>query len=167
MIKDAEALERMAKVDVLVVDKTGTLTEGKPKLTDVVSFGQTTELDMLALVRGIAFGSDSIPLAEAIVEGIAGRKIAAASVTDFDSVTGKGVSGKSGGQKIALGNAAMMEFVGATTADADEQANALRTEGKTAMYVAINGELAGLDCRRRTPSRQPPARRSSPFTSWA
>jgi len=143
LIKDAESLERMAKVDVLVVDKTGTLTEGKPKLTDIVTFGTTKEQDMLALVRGVESGSEH-PLAEAIVEGIAERKIAAASVSDFDAVTGKGVSGRSGDQKIAMGNAAMMKFVGASTTVADEQANALRTEGKTAMYVAINGELAGL-----------------------
>ncbi|MGJ8569853.1 MAG: heavy metal translocating P-type ATPase [Hoeflea sp.] len=143
LIKDAESLERMAKVDVLVVDKTGTLTEGKPTLTDIVTFGKTGEQDMLALVRGIESGSEH-PLAEAIVEAIAARDIAAAPVTDFEAVTGKGVSGKSGKQRIALGNAAMMSVVGAATKDADDQAHALRSEGKTAMYVAIDGKLAGL-----------------------
>lgn len=143
LIKDAEALERMAKVDVLVVDKTGTLTEGKPVLTDVVSFGATAESDMLALVRGLEAGSEH-PLAEAIVDGIAERDIAAAQVSDFESVTGKGVSGKSGTQKIALGNAAMMDFAGVDHTEANDKADALRSQGKTAMYVAIDGELAGL-----------------------
>jgi len=143
LIKDAEALERMAKVDVLVVDKTGTLTEGKPVLTDVVSFGQTGESDMLALVRGLEAGSEH-PLAEAIVEGIAARDIAAAPVTDFEAITGKGVGGASGAQRIALGNAAMMDHAGVDHSAADEKADALRTEGKTAMYVAIDGQLAGL-----------------------
>ncbi|MDF1610333.1 heavy metal translocating P-type ATPase [Hoeflea sp. YIM 152468] len=143
LIKDAEALERMAKVDVLVVDKTGTLTEGKPRLTDVVSIGPLAENDMLALVRGLEAGSEH-PLAEAIVDGIAARDIAAAPVADFEATTGKGVSGKSGDQHIALGNAAMMATVGADTKAADAQAHALRSQGKTAMYVAIDGELAGL-----------------------
>ena len=143
LIKDAEALERMAKVDVLVVDKTGTLTEGKPRLTDVVAFGGIAEDDLLALVRGIESGSEH-PLAEAIVEGIADRGIQARSVSDFKAVTGKGVSGKSGSQSVALGNAAMMNFIGADCAAADDQANALRSDGKTAMYVAIDGKLAGL-----------------------
>ncbi|MCY0092593.1 heavy metal translocating P-type ATPase [Hoeflea ulvae] len=143
LIKDAEALERMAKVDVLVVDKTGTLTEGKPVLTDVVCFGSTGESEMLALVRGLEAGSEH-PLAEAIVEGIADRDIAAAPVMDFESVTGKGVAGTSGTQRIALGNAAMMDVAGVDHSAANEQADALRSQGKTAMFVAIDGELAGL-----------------------
>lgn len=143
LIKDAEALERMAKVDVLVVDKTGTLTEGKPKLTDVITFGKTTQSDLLALVRGLEAGSEH-PLAEAIVEDIKSKGIKAASVSDFESVTGKGVSGKSAKQTIALGNAAMMEFAGVPFNEAEEQAEALRTQGKTAIYVAIDGTLAGV-----------------------
>ena len=143
LIKDAESLERMAKVDVLVVDKTGTLTEGKPTLTDVASFGQTGESDMLALVRGLEAGSEH-PLAEAIVEGIIARNIDAAPVTDFEAITGKGVSGLSGVRRIALGNAAMMDHAGVDHSAADEKAEALRTEGKTAMYVAIDGQIAGL-----------------------
>ncbi|AKI03121.1 copper/silver-translocating P-type ATPase [Hoeflea sp. IMCC20628] len=143
LIKDAEALERMAKVDVLVVDKTGTLTEGKPVLTDVVSFGSIAESDMLALVRGLEAGSEH-PLAEAIVDGIAERDIAAAQVSDFESVTGKGVGGKSGTQRIMLGNAAMMDFAGVDHTEANDKADALRSQGKTAMYVAIDGKLAGL-----------------------
>jgi len=143
LIKDAEALERMAKVDILVVDKTGTLTEGKPTLTDVVKFGDITEIEMLALVRGLESGSEH-PLAEAIVEGIAARDIEAAPVSGFEAITGKGVSARSGDRKLALGNAAMMQFAGVDSVEADERADALRSEGKTAMYVAINGQLAGL-----------------------
>ncbi|MBU2486066.1 MAG: copper-translocating P-type ATPase, partial [Alphaproteobacteria bacterium] len=143
LIKDAEALERMAKVDVLVVDKTGTLTEGKPTLTDVIALGDVGEDEMLSLVRGLESGSEH-PLAEAIVEGIAGRGIEAASVTGFESITGKGVSARSGDRDLALGNAAMMQFAGVDCSAADSQADALRSDGKTAMYVAIDGRLAGL-----------------------
>jgi Cu+-exporting ATPase len=143
LIKDAEALERMAKVDVLVVDKTGTLTEGKPGLTDVIGFGETDEAEMLALVRGLESGSEH-PLAEAIVEGIASRDIEAAPVSDFEAVTGKGVSGSAGERRLALGNVAMMQSEDVDVAKAEEQANALRSQGKTAMYVAIDGRLAGL-----------------------
>ena len=143
LIKDAEALERMAAVDVVVVDKTGTLTEGKPKLTDVVVLGDTPEADMLELVRGLESGSEH-PLAEAIVDGIAERDIAASAVTDFDAVTGKGVSGRSDKTAIALGNAAMMEHAGVDHSSGDEQAETMRAEGKTVMYVAIDKRLAGL-----------------------
>ncbi|WP_422372167.1 heavy metal translocating P-type ATPase [Hoeflea sp.] len=143
LIKDAEALERMAKVDVLVVDKTGTLTEGKPILTDVIGFGDTGEAEMLALVRGLESGSEH-PLAEAIVEGIANRDIEALPVSDFEAVTGKGVSGRAGDRRLALGNAAMMQSADVDLAKAEDQADALRAEGKTAMYAAIDGKLAGL-----------------------
>ncbi|MCO4839321.1 MAG: heavy metal translocating P-type ATPase [Rhodobacteraceae bacterium] len=143
LIKDAEALERMAKVDVLVVDKTGTLTKGKPTLTDVVTFGKTKEKELLSVVRGLETGSEH-PLAEAIVAGIEERGIKAADVSDFEATTGKGVAGKSRNQKIYMGNAAMMRVAGADHRLADQEADALRTKGKTAMYVAIDGELAGL-----------------------
>lgn len=143
LIKDAESLERMAKVDVLVVDKTGTLTEGKPALTDVIAFKGVDETEMLALVRGIESGSEH-PLAEAIVDGIENRGIESQQVSDFEAITGKGVSGRSGERRIALGNAAMMEFAGVDNRSAEEQADALRSEGKTAMFVAIDGKLAGI-----------------------
>ncbi|MEO0383174.1 MAG: heavy metal translocating P-type ATPase [Pseudomonadota bacterium] len=147
LIKDAEALERMAKVDVVVVDKTGTLTEGKPTLTDVaIQPGQDESL-VLSLVRGLESGSEH-PLAEAVVEGLAARDVDALAIIDFEAVTGKGVRGKSGGQEvehdIVLGNAAMMELAGIDHAPLDDQANALRADGKTAMFVALDGALAGL-----------------------
>ena len=143
LIKDAEALERMAKVDVLIVDKTGTLTEGKPTLTDIVSFGVIKESDMLAMVRGLEAGSEH-PLAEAIAEAIAAKNIVSSEITGFEAITGKGVQGMSGKTKIALGNAAMMKHASVDHAAADEQADTLRIQGKTAMFVAIDGELAGL-----------------------
>jgi Cu+-exporting ATPase len=143
LIKDAEALERMAKVDILVVDKTGTLTEGRPTLTDVVAFGGVAEATMLGMVRGLEAGSEH-PLAEAIVEGIEARNIKAAPINHFEAITGKGVQGTSEEHKIALGNAAMMEAIGVDHQAANEQADALRTQAKTAMYVAIDGQLAGL-----------------------
>jgi Cu+-exporting ATPase len=143
LIKDAEALERMAKVDILVVDKTGTLTEGRPTLTDVIAFGDVTEATMLGMVRGLEAGSEH-PLAEAIVEGIEARDIAASPIDHFEAITGKGVQGTSAEHKIALGNAAMMEAIGVDHQAANEQADALRTQGKTAMYVAIDNQLAGL-----------------------
>lgn len=143
LIKDAEALERLANVDVVVVDKTGTLTQGKPTLTDVIMAGDQNEPDMLALVRGLEASSEH-PLAEAIVEGIAERGIEATPTSDFEAVTGKGVQGLAGGKTIALGNAAMMELAGVKHANLNEQANTLRAEGKTAMFVGIDGALAGL-----------------------
>ena len=143
LIKDAESLERMAKVNVLVVDKTGTLTEGKPSLTDVVVFGKTKEKEMLSLVRGLEAGSEH-PLAEAIVSGIDERGIKPTDVTDFKAIVGKGVAAKFGTQKISMGNAAMMSVAGADHAFADQTADALRNKGKTVMYIAIDDELAGL-----------------------
>jgi P-type Cu+ transporter len=143
LIKDAEALERMARVDTVVVDKTGTLTVGKPKLTDVIVADGFEETDLLALLRGVETGSEH-PLAEAIVEGIAERGITAATTVDFEAITGKGVQASANGRTIAFGNAAMMETVGADRSALDATAEELRAEGKTAMYAAVDGKLAGL-----------------------
>jgi P-type Cu+ transporter len=143
LIKDAEALERMAAVDTLIVDKTGTLTMGKPKLTDVVALGDTTETDLLSLAAALERGSEH-PLAEAIVEGAEAQGAPRQEATDFDAVTGKGVQGRVGGRAVALGNAAMMREMGLDTAQAEAQADTLRAEGKTAMFVALNGALVGI-----------------------
>ncbi len=143
LIKDAEALERLSKVDVLVVDKTGTLTEGKPTLTDVVAVGRVDEARMLSMVRGLEAASEH-PLAAAIVEGIAARDIAAAEVSEFEAVTGQGVRGRSGGVQIALGNGAMMAQSGAVDPALEAQAEAWRSAAKTVMYVAVDGAAAGL-----------------------
>ena len=143
LIKDAEALERMARVDTLVVDKTGTLTEGKPKLTDVVALGDLGENDVLALAAALERGSEH-PLAEAIVAGAMLRGVAMDKAEDFEAVTGKGVTGRVGTRRVALGNASMMAETGVATEPADVRADALRGDGKTAMFVAVDGALAGL-----------------------
>lgn len=143
LIKDAESLERMAKVDVLVVDKTGTLTEGKPTLTDVIVTGGHDEAELLSMVRGLEKGSEH-PLAEAIVEGIAQRSIEAASTAEFQAITGKGVQGQVDDHTIVLGNAAMMNSASIDHVPLDGEANALRAEGKTAMFIGLDGQIAGL-----------------------
>jgi Cu+-exporting ATPase len=140
LLKDAEALERLASVDTLIVDKTGTLTEGKPRLTDVGALGDQVEL--LSLVASLEKGSEH-PLAEAIVDGAVERGAKLAQVTSFQSITGKGVSGMVSGKHVALGNRAMMQTLGLDPSAVEATANALRAEGKTVMFVAIDNRLAG------------------------
>lgn len=143
LIKDAEALELMASVDTLIVDKTGTLTEGKPKLTDIIVLGNVNEDALLSLAAALEKGSEH-PLAEAIVAGAEERGLKVGKITEFEAITGKGVQGSVGKQKVALGNTAMMAKVGIVTNIADVLADELRGEGKTAMYVAVGGALAGI-----------------------
>ena len=143
LIKDAEALERMAGVDTLIVDKTGTLTMGKPKLTDTVVLGDLAEGDLLSLAAALERGSEH-PLAEAIVEGAEAQGAARQETMDFEAVTGKGVRGTVGGRAVALGNAAMMQEMGLDTGAAEAKADILRAEGKTAMFIAVNGALTGI-----------------------
>ena len=143
LIKDAEALERMASVDTLIVDKTGTLTMGRPKLTDMVVLADIAEADLLALAAALERGSEH-PLAEAIVEAAEADGAERHEVSEFESVSGKGVRGSIGGRALALGNEAMMEEMGLDTAQAEARADALRAEGKTAMYIAVDGAIAGI-----------------------
>ncbi|RFC65826.1 heavy metal translocating P-type ATPase [Mesorhizobium denitrificans] len=143
LIKDAEALERFAKVDTLIVDKTGTLTEGRPKLTDIVAAEGFDEGELLAMAASLERGSEH-PLAEAIVEGVQARGTAMADAEDFEAVTGKGVQGKVSGRSVALGNAAMMDDLGVATESMKPRADALRSNGKTAMFVSVDGKLAGM-----------------------
>jgi len=143
LIKDAEALERMAAVDTLIVDKTGTLTMGKPKLTDTAALGDLSEANLLSVAAALERGSEH-PLAEAIVEGAEAQDAPRQEAEDFEAVTGKGVRGKVGGRQVALGNAAMMREMGLDTAQAEAKADALRAEGKTAMFIAVDGALAGI-----------------------
>jgi heavy metal translocating P-type ATPase len=143
LIKDAEALERMAGVDTLIVDKIGTLTLGKPALTDVVVLAGLDETAILTLAAALEKGSEH-PLAVAIVAGAALRGILAGDTKEFVAVTGKGAQGTVGGRKVALGNAAMMQDLELNTAAAEAQADALPTTGKTAMFVAVDGVLAGI-----------------------
>ncbi|MES2816647.1 MAG: heavy metal translocating P-type ATPase [Pseudomonadota bacterium] len=143
LIKDAEALERMASVDTLIVDKTGTLTMGKPRLTDTVALSDLPELDLLSYAAALERGSEH-PLAEAIVEGAEALGAARQNVTDFEAVTGKGVRGKVANRAVALGNAAMMREMGLDTTAAEDKADTLRAEGKTAMFIAVDGALVGI-----------------------
>jgi P-type Cu+ transporter len=143
LIKDAEALERMAGVDTLIVDKTGTLTTGKPKLTDTLVLGDRAEAELLSLAAALERGSEH-PLAEAIVEGAEAQGAARQEATEFEAITGKGVRAKIGGRAVALGNASMMREMGLDTAQAEAKADTLRAEGKTAMFIAVDGALAGI-----------------------
>jgi Cu+-exporting ATPase len=143
LIKDAEALERMAGVDTLIVDKTGTLTMGRPKLTDTVVLGDLAATDILSLAAALERGSEH-PLAEAIVEGAEAQGAARLEAADFSAVTGKGVQGTVDGRAVALGNAAMLQEMGLATEKAEAKADLLRAEGKTAMFVAVDGVLAGI-----------------------
>ncbi len=143
LIKDAEALERMARVDTLVIDKTGTLTEGRPELTDIIAVNDRAPADILRLAASLERGSEH-PLAEAIVAGGRARKVPIEPVEAFEAAAGKGVKGKVGGHAVALGNAAMMEAAGIDVGSALARADALRANGKTAMFLSVGGQLAGI-----------------------
>ena len=143
LIKDAEALERMARVDTLVVDKTGTLTEGKPKLTDAIAVNGFEEAQVVALAASLERGSEH-PLAEAIVEGARDRGLELADATAFEAVTGKGVKGEVAGKALLLGNDALMEEAGIAVGEAADKVAQLRADGKTAMFLAADGRIAGI-----------------------
>jgi Cu+-exporting ATPase len=143
LVKNAEALELMEKIDTLVVDKTGTLTLGKPKLVAARPISSFKETEILRLAAALERGSEH-PLAAAIVEGAEERGIELPAAANFASHTGKGVSGEVDGRKIALGNAALIADVGADAAPLQGQADDYRSEGQGVMFVAIDGALAGL-----------------------
>jgi Cu+-exporting ATPase len=143
LFKNAEAIEVLRKVDTLVVDKTGTLTEGKPKLVSVAPEDGIDEATLLRLAASLERGSEH-PLAAAIVKGAEARDIELAEAQDFDSVTGKGVKGRVDGRDVALGNRALMESLGLDAAHLAERAEELRAEGQTVMFVAVDGKAAGL-----------------------
>jgi Cu+-exporting ATPase len=143
LLKNAEALERLEKVDTLVVDKTGTLTEGRPKLVSVVTFGGTSESDAVRLAAALERSSEH-PLAAAIVSAARDRAIEVSSVVDFRSVSGKGIVGQVDGGRVALGNLAMMEDAGVNTDTAQSKADAFRRDGQTVMFLARDGALAAL-----------------------
>src|SRR6202011_174825 len=130
------------KVDTLVVDKTGTLTEGKPKVLAIVA-ADGAEASLVKLAASLEQGSEH-PLAAAIVEGAKTRGIALVSVTDFASTTGKGVTGTIDGRRVALGNAKLMEDLHVDAGPLGPQAESMRTEGQTVMFVAVGGEIAGI-----------------------
>ncbi|HEV8211383.1 MAG TPA: heavy metal translocating P-type ATPase [Vicinamibacterales bacterium] len=143
LVKNAEALERLEKVDTLVVDKTGTLTEGRPKLVSVVTFGGTSESDAVRLAAALERSSEH-PLAAAIVSAARDRAIEVSSAVDFRSVSGKGIVGQVDGVRVALGNLAMMEDAGVNADTAQSKADAFRRDGQTVIFLARDGALAAL-----------------------
>jgi Cu+-exporting ATPase len=143
LFKNAEAIEVMRKVDTLVVDKTGTLTEGKPKLVTVEPGAGWVEGDVLRLAASLEKGSEH-PLATAIVDGAADRGVELLRVDDFQSRTGKGVEGRVDGRRVALGNRAMLDELGVDPAILADRAEELRGEGQTVMFVTVDDKLAGI-----------------------
>jgi Cu+-exporting ATPase len=143
LIKNAEVLERFEKVDTLVVDKTGTLTEGKPRVTAVVPAAGFDESAVLSFGASLEKSSEH-PLAGAILAAAAERKVALQEVTNFASVTGAGVTGAIGGRRVTVGNAALLKDRGVTSADLEARADALRKEGATALFVAVDDKPAGI-----------------------
>jgi Cu+-exporting ATPase len=143
LIKNAVALERMEKVDTLVIDKTGTLTEGKPKVTAIVPAAGFEESEVLRLAASLERASEH-PLAQAIVAAAEERGLELAQVSDFDSPVGKGVIGKVEEKSVALGNAKFLTGLGVDTGALAEKADQLRRDGATAIYAAIGGKVAGI-----------------------
>ncbi|RMG94964.1 MAG: heavy metal translocating P-type ATPase [Deltaproteobacteria bacterium] len=143
LFKNAEAIELMHKVDTLVVDKTGTLTEGRPKLVTVEVVNGTDEGTLLRSAASLERGSEH-PLADAIVAGAKARGIEPGAVDGFEAVTGRGVCGRVDGREVALGNRALMEEVGVDVTAVAARAEELRREGQTVMYVAVDRRLTGL-----------------------
>jgi Cu+-exporting ATPase len=143
LIKNAEALERMEKVDTLVVDKTGTLTEGKPKVVSVVPASGLAETELLRLAASVERASEH-PLADAIVRAAKERDIALADVTDFDSPTGKGATGTVEGRVILLGNTGYMASRGVDIRPLEAEAERMRADGATVIAMAVDGASVGL-----------------------
>lgn len=143
LFRDAEAIEVLRKVDTLVVDKTGTLTEGKPKLMSVLPAPGFEEKDLLRLSAGLEKGSEH-PLAAAIVAGADERSAGPANSSGFESVTGKGVKGTVEARVVALGNKTLMEDLGVSLGDLPARADEMRRDGQTVMFVAVDGKPAGL-----------------------
>ena len=144
LIRNAEAMEVMEKVTTVVVDKTGTLTEGKPRLTQVIPANGVTEDDLLLTAASVEQNSEH-PLAAAIVHGVKERNVKLQPVTDFNSITGGGVVGKIGGREIAVGNLKFLQERNvADLGSIEPRATALQAEGQTAMFIAINGKAAGI-----------------------
>jgi Cu+-exporting ATPase len=143
LVRNAQALETLEKVDTLIVDKTGTLTEGKPRLSTVIAAEGFDEAQLLQAIASLEKASEH-PLAAAILAGAREKKIELLPVENFASLTGKGVTGILQGKKIAAGNAALMHDLGASSQGMEEQAEALRQAGQTVMFLASDGRLAGL-----------------------
>jgi Cu+-exporting ATPase len=142
LFRDARAIESLREIDTLVVDKTGTLTLGRPALDRVITVPPWNERDLLSLAAGIERSSEH-PLARAIVDGATARGVPLAQIADFESVTGRGVKGRHAARAITLGNAALMEDVGVSIDAIRQEADSLRAAGHTVMFVAVDSTLAG------------------------
>lgn len=143
LIRNAEALERMEKVDTVVIDKTGTLTEGKPQVTKLVPLNGFSEKELMRYAGGLEKGSEH-PLAHAILEKAASMKLDLPNAEGFDSPNGKGVVGTIDGKRVLLGNRILMEVESVDTTAFDEQADQLRTDGATVIFAAVAGQVCGL-----------------------
>lgn len=143
LIRDAEALERMEKVDTVVVDKTGTLTEGKPQVTKLVPANGFSEKDLMRYAGGLEKGSEH-PLAHAILDKAKAMKITLPDAENFDSPNGKGVTGKIDGKSVLIGNRLLMELEGVDTSAYDEEADQLRVDGATVIFTAVENQVCGL-----------------------
>ncbi|HXG50807.1 MAG TPA: heavy metal translocating P-type ATPase [candidate division Zixibacteria bacterium] len=143
LIKNAEALEVLEKVDTLVVDKTGTLTEGRPRLTTLVPVPGRTEDEILALAASLERGSEH-PLAAAIVEAAEKKRLELSEAREFRSFTGKGVTGIVQGKRVALGNRRLLDDLGVQPGGLSERAEELGRDGQTVMYIVVDGQIAGL-----------------------
>ena len=143
LFRDAEAIERLRTIDTLVVDKTGTLTQGRPAFREAIGLGEHTADEVLRLAASLDQGSEH-PLADAIVTEARRRSLSLSTATDFDSVTGRGVRGRVDGHAIAIGNQALMQDVGAGIGPLADAAERLRLDGATAMFVAVEGRAIGL-----------------------
>jgi len=143
LIKNAEALERFEKIDTLVVDKTGTLTEGKPRVVGIVPAQAFDEITVLSLAASLERGSEH-PLAAAIVAAATEREMKIEDVSEFRSLTGKGITGKVGQRQVAVGNLGLFQDLGVESATLAPRADAFRRDGATAVFVAIDGRAAGI-----------------------
>jgi Cu+-exporting ATPase len=143
LIRNAEALELLEMVNTLIVDKTGTLTLGKPVLTELLPAPEVTEADLLQSAASLETASEH-PLAAAVLAAAKERNIPLIAVDGFQSLTGKGVTGTLRGEQAAIGNAALMEDIGASPASFQSRAAALQADGQTLLFVALGGKFAGL-----------------------
>jgi len=143
LIKNAESLEIMEKVDTIVVDKTGTLTQGKPRLMNVIASSGYSEDDILKMAASLEQASEH-PLGEAIMEGAKKKQLSFSKVNDFKSVTGQGVTASLDNKTIALGNNKIMDSMSVNLNDLPEQAEQLRNKGHTVMFLSVDGRAAGL-----------------------
>jgi Cu+-exporting ATPase len=143
LIKNAEVLETLEKVDTLVVDKTGTLTEGRPRLVSVVAAEGATEAEVVAVAAGLERGSEH-PLAAAILAGAAERDLVPSTVSDFRSLTGRGVTGVVAGRRVALGNSRLLQELGVASGPLAARAEMLRADGQTVMFLVAGDAIAGI-----------------------